>query len=279
LLHLRARRRVPRLALLTVAGLAATAGVAFATTVVTNAFTDSQGVYHGCVGNGSGNLRVVAPGESCKSSETAIDWNRTGPQGPQGPQGIQGQTGATGDRGPQGIQGVKGDKGDKGETGATGPAGPSFVGSACTLPPGTAGTVEAAVASDGAISFRCATTGGGGGGTNLCPNPLPVYAAATTTCDPATGVIGIQCVSGWANRNGDISDGCESPLFTPQPEVCNGIDDDLDGQVDDNLTDVPSLPHATAACAPARGGYVIQACDPGWQDTDGIVADGCEQQL
>src|SRR4051795_105371 len=96
----RAFSRVPRLVLLTAAGLAATAGVAVATTMATNAFTDSQGVYHGCVGNGSGILRVVTPGESCKASETAIDWNRTGPQGIQGPKGEKGDTGSTGPTGP-----------------------------------------------------------------------------------------------------------------------------------------------------------------------------------
>src|SRR3954462_14042724 len=104
----RAFSRVPRLVLLTAAGLAASAGVAVATTMAMNAFTDSQGVYHGCVGNGSGILRVVAPGESCKASETAIDWSRTGPQVIQGPKG---DTGSTGPPGPAGS------------TGPTGPAG------------------------------------------------------------------------------------------------------------------------------------------------------------
>jgi hypothetical protein len=260
LLKLRARGRLPRLALLTVAGLAAMAGIAFATTAVTNAFTDSQGVYHGCVGNGSGNLRVVTPGEGCRPSETAIDWNRVGPQGVQGP------TGATGSQGP------------KGDPGTQGPTGPSFIGSACTYDDGTPGTVQMSnPGTNGIVTLRCAATSTGGGGGNLCPSPLPTYPNATTMCDGSTGTVSISCNIGWADVNGQIQDGCETQGHAP--EVCNGLDDDHDGVVDDHLVDVPLLPHATALCAPARGGYVIQSCDPGWQDADGVVADGCEKQL
>ena len=257
------RGRVPRLVLLAGIGVIATAGVAVGGTLAVQSFTDSQGVYHGCVGN-AGQLRVVTPDASCKANETAIDWNRTGPQGAKGDTGAQGPTGATG---PQG------------------PAGPAFAGSPCTLPSGTAGTVQTTVAAGGAMSFTCATTSGnpggdgGGGGTNLCPSPLPPYPNGTAVCDGSTGTVYYTCNFGWADANGNPADGCEYRTVTPQPEVCNGIDDDLDGQVDDNLTDVPSLPHATPACRPSQGGYVIQACDPGWQDANGIVADGCEQQV
>ena len=97
--------------------------------VTSNAYTDAQGVYHGCVNASSGNLRVLASGETCKSSEVAIDWNQVGPQGSQGiqglkgdkgDQGIQGIQGLKGDQGIQGIQGLKGDKGDKGDQGIQG---------------------------------------------------------------------------------------------------------------------------------------------------------------
>ena len=133
------RWRVPRLLLITAVGLVATAGVAAATIAITNVYTDPQGAYHGCVNNASGLLRVVVPGATCRSSETAIDWNQTGPQGPRGIQGIQGpkgDTGATGPQGPQGDTGAQGPKGDtgatgaqglKGDTGATGSVGPQGV--------------------------------------------------------------------------------------------------------------------------------------------------------
>jgi collagen triple helix repeat protein len=107
--------------------------------VTSNAYTDSAGVYHGCVNSSNGNMRVVVAGDACKSPEVAIDWNQTGPQGIQGvkgdtgPQGIQGPKGDTGsqgiqgpkgDTGPQGIQGPKGDTGATGDTGARGATGP-----------------------------------------------------------------------------------------------------------------------------------------------------------
>src|SRR3954447_17177019 len=85
-----------------------TSGVAVATTLVTNSYTDSAGKYHGCVNIGSGLLRVVTPGNTCRPDEEAIEWNQVGP------------TGATG---PTGAAGPKGDKGDTGAAGPPGPAG------------------------------------------------------------------------------------------------------------------------------------------------------------
>src|SRR5690242_7827860 len=84
------RRRSLRLAALTVVVLVATAGVAVATTALTNSFTDAGGAYHGCVSNASGVLRVVAPGAPCRPDETAITWNQQGPKGDVGPQGPAG---------------------------------------------------------------------------------------------------------------------------------------------------------------------------------------------
>jgi hypothetical protein len=83
--------------------------------VTSNAYTDAQGMYHGCVSTSNGDLRVVLPGTACKTSEAAIDWNQTGPQGIQGTQGIQG------------IQGPKGDKGDPGVPGPAGLSGLEWV--------------------------------------------------------------------------------------------------------------------------------------------------------
>jgi hypothetical protein len=238
---------------LVAAGLLATAGAAVGGTLAVQSFTDSQGVYHGCVGN-AGQLRVVQPGDACKGNETAIDWSRTGPQGPKG------------DAGPQGP---------KGDTGPQGPAGPSFVGSPCTVngSPGTVAMPDAGA--NGVITLRCDATSTGGDPNSSCPSPLPSYPNSTTICNQ--GVVSLVCTIGWANVDGQIENGCETPGHSP--EVCNGLDDDRDGIVDDHLVDVPTLPHATARCAPSQGGYVIEACDPGWQDADGIVADGCEKQV
>ena len=95
--------------------------------VTSNAYTDANGVYKGCVDKSGGNLRVLTPtGQSCKNSEIAIDWNQVGPQGPQGIQGLkgdQGIQGLKGDQGIQGIEGIQGIQGLKGDTGATGAKG------------------------------------------------------------------------------------------------------------------------------------------------------------
>src|SRR5437868_7880682 len=96
------RSRAMRLVVVAAAVLLLTAGGAVATTLISNAYTDANGVYHGCVNSTNGSLRVIAPNDTCKSLEVAIDWNQTGPQGPQGPQGLQGLQGL---QGPQGVQG------------------------------------------------------------------------------------------------------------------------------------------------------------------------------
>lgn len=53
-----------------------------------------------------GDVRLIDEGESCRSYETAIAWNQTGPAGPQGVQGPQGPQGPAGEEGAPGP-GVK----------------------------------------------------------------------------------------------------------------------------------------------------------------------------
>jgi hypothetical protein len=75
------------------------AGAILATTGIALAsIPDSNGVIHGCRDNKSGDLRVIDTdaGQTCKSSETALTWNQTGPQGPQGDQGPAGPQGPAG---------------------------------------------------------------------------------------------------------------------------------------------------------------------------------------
>jgi hypothetical protein len=43
-----------------------------------------------CVKNSNGAVRIVGPNGHCKDSESAMQWNITGPQGPTGPTGSQG---------------------------------------------------------------------------------------------------------------------------------------------------------------------------------------------
>ena len=94
-------------------GLASAAGV----------IPDTNGVIHACYSSADGKARLVVDASSCKSNETAIQWNQTGPQGPKGDTGAQGPQGVKGDTGAQGPQGAKGDTGAQGPAGPQGPAG------------------------------------------------------------------------------------------------------------------------------------------------------------
>jgi hypothetical protein len=86
---------------------AISAGIGFAT------IPDTGGTIHGCYTKSTGTIRVIDDSvTNCKSGETQLTWNVTGPRGAQGPAGPQG---------PAGLQGPAG------ATGATGPAGPAGV--------------------------------------------------------------------------------------------------------------------------------------------------------
>ena len=67
--------------------------------------------YYGCVTTSTGAIRIVSKTTTCKSTETKITWNQTGPAGPKG---------ATGPAGPAGPKGATGPAGPKGATGAQG---------------------------------------------------------------------------------------------------------------------------------------------------------------
>jgi Collagen triple helix repeat (20 copies)/Divergent InlB B-repeat domain len=95
-------------------------------------------VYHACMLNGIGTVRIIDPSlassnplSHCTKLETAIAWNQTGQQGPAGtagaagPQGPAGAAGATGAQGPAGPAGADGKDGKDGQDGATGPPGPA----------------------------------------------------------------------------------------------------------------------------------------------------------
>lgn len=88
--------------------------VAFAT------IPGGDGVIHGCYVKSGGTLRVVDGSvTTCKSSESALDWNVTGPPGPSGAAGPQGPKGDPGQQGPKGEAGPTGPAGTNGQAGAS----------------------------------------------------------------------------------------------------------------------------------------------------------------
>jgi hypothetical protein len=122
------------------------ATVTMALAITTSAFAsipDPGGVIHGCYEK-NGHLTVIDSSDACKSNQTSLNWNQTGPQGPQGakgdtgppgptgPQGSKGDTGAVGLQGPQGLKGDTGAAGPQGVQGPAGAAGPAGVTNAYT---------------------------------------------------------------------------------------------------------------------------------------------------
>ena len=208
-----------------------------------------------------------------------------------------------------GAPGAPGEDGEDGRNGQDGTSGSSLIGSPCSLPNNTSGTVQMSVAAGGAISFVCQT---GGGGTDLCAD-VPTYPNGTTSCDPATGTLSIICSTGYANADNNITNGCETNLMT-SPANCGAVGNAVNipnatgacvnGQptlvscfsgfanVDGNLSNgcevnlmtstahcgavgnAVNIPNATGACA--AGVAVLVACNPGWFNVNGSLVDGCE---
>ena len=100
------------------------------------ALHSSGRVFHGCVDQRTGVLRVLSTGQACRRPRTinqngrpvqvpgehAITWNQTGPAGPTGAPGQPGTSG------PQGVQGTQGVQGPAGPFPTTLPSGKTLTG-------------------------------------------------------------------------------------------------------------------------------------------------------
>jgi hypothetical protein len=107
---------------------------------------------------------------------------------------------------------------------------------------------------------NCGTCG------HVCTIPNGTPACATGKC--AVG----SCNPGFFDLNKDPSDGCEYACnFQGSQEACNGLDDDCDGKIDEDLT-APALCATLGACAgtmPTCGGATGWKCNyPATVSTD-----------
>jgi hypothetical protein len=101
--------------------------------------------------------------------------------------------------------------------------------------------------------------------------------------------VAVSCEGGFVNYDGHFENGCESDCVVSAGgrEVCDGADNDCDGNVDEDFHldsdpahcgacdhDCGHPPHAALACVDSA--CAIGTCEAGWVDLDGDPSTGCE---
>lgn len=108
---------------------------------------------------------------------------------------------------------------------------------------------------------------------------LPGF-VATTGCVPAgppSGPPTATCDDGDPTTidRGTPPNCTHEPIGPAPAEVCNGIDDDRDGSIDEHAP----VPNLLAFRCGSNGEWLVAACVPYWHDSNGTFADGCERRL
>jgi hypothetical protein len=241
-------------------------------------------------------------GGVCKEGYTKLSFNQRGlegdpgtpgeqgPQGPQGPQGEPGPQGIPGEQGPQGIpgepgpQGVQGERGpagadgDDGEQGVQGPPGPQGE----PGPPGSPGGLDCAdelrikaAAPTFVLSAECVPPPGEG---DVCDDGDDGTYDDRIRGGVCAGLPIPDCDDGDPNTTDVFDAGTGTcthiPIDDPTPEICNAIDDDHDGLVDEGLGF--DVANGFVGCV---GGTESLFCNAGFANGDGDHLNGCEVDL
>ncbi|HVW25464.1 MAG TPA: MopE-related protein [Polyangiaceae bacterium] len=122
---------------------------------------------------------------------------------------------------------------------------------------------------------------------------------ATAACVGGLCVVN-NCTAGRADVDKNPANGCEyvCPVYPPKAETCNGVDDDCNGVIDDNPTDVGGAcsdncpggvckgicTQGSTVCISGKkvcqggGGAQLEVCNGKDDDCDGIVDNGFNKQ-
>ena len=241
------RSRVLRATAIAGLSVAIAGGVAYAT------IPDGGKVYHACMLNNVGTIRLIDPTlpssnlmSKCSSSlETPVSWSQAGPQGIQGPagaagkNGVDGKDGLNGKNGLDGKNGVDGRPGADGKDGAAGPAGAAGKDGAGITSSSLAPDSTSQICPTGGSRFSSPLTGdtyacNGKNGADGAPGKdgaslTSIEALNGVQCDPLSavltgtvkvslgvnGVLSLQCVATYTNGSISLTGDGNFGFYTP----------------------------------------------------------------
>ncbi|MCA9575975.1 MAG: hypothetical protein R3B40_26260 [Polyangiales bacterium] len=114
--------------------------------------------------------------------------------------------------------------------------------------------------------------------TSTCVNQVaPVCNSVTPSPANQTCNLGV-CTQSLARCMGGVPQNCPIPSSHPSynpNDICDGLDNDCDGMVDDGAVALCNLPNANESCG-GMSGCQVASCTNGYLDANSTASDGCE---